>query len=1120
MKLLRILAIFFLLVNLVPDHTPVQAAAVIPPTWSIVADNFESGSLVAWGQSGQVALQPGGGYGGSTGLAVTVNTGSSFIYQSGVAKAMEGYLTFWFNPNNVSLPEPTPNYYPPGSSLSLAEVTSSSPSWPPLVDVYLRKPPGQGYKGYLAWPNDEAGDRTFDYANAFDVANGWQQITIGYHVDEWVAVWVNGALVRQVTSGVVHPNPYGDVIYFGKIHDNSASTPSGTLLFDDVTFQVPRVNDLWVDAVSGNDANTGLASGTAFRTIQKAADMAGPGTTVHILPGIYRETVWPALNGTPTEPVVYRAENGPGTVTLRGSETSASLAWTQLSTNTIGLPAGVSPSNIYSADLSSWNLTTEPRFVMSSTTRLPLAREPDWSVVTEWKTQEFWWAADGGSAPAACDPVTNSDHNCDLPQRSLNQLTDRTNDTTPAGIEPGNLTTLGNLTGARLVAIDTVQGHYNYRRTITAHDVAAGHITVDRICEHDSGSGNPGLGWGTKYFIENKASLLDTPGEWWYDPVSKRLYLWPPAAGNPAAQNIEISRRDNGFDLHNRSYTVLDGLTIELVNQRAVSLANWIKYKSYGDTLRNLRLQYANYGVYIAQGVAASEPAANVIDGFTLENSTVAYIDSQGISLGEWWDNNSAADAFVHSGVRNTVIRGNEFHHLGFRTDGDNANGMNLSYANQLRFEDNYVHQVAHNGVEFGESVIQSNKTYGFAPGEIKTGDILVKDNIFEKACQLTTDCGGLKFWGKPPDNHVYRDVLITGNIFRDSFGWSYVSEKRGRYTGGASSQVRGMGGIGLYVDNASGIHAYRNIAYNNASEGYTFAGVWRDGQIIYANNVAANSLYGISLGGGQNDTHGSVDTQIVDNVLLNNEAFGMSVSYAAGRYANTTLDRNLYFNNGWRPSEQGGFWHAGTMVVSDGTWKPYATLTETQAATPWEDNGVAGDPALWNYNVSDHDLWDGSWPDFHLTSASTAAIDRGLSALPASLTTLLTHFNVTDYRSGAAFDLGRYEAGYQLLATPAAQAIDPGGTAQYTLRLFPSDLPYSVTLAAVSPSPSKLLVGLSAATLALSETATLTVTQHGVAESQGYTLQVTSSGGGFNSQATVWLLVGGARIYLPLVQR
>jgi hypothetical protein len=1107
-----------------------MAQTTIPPVWNIVSEDFESGSLGAWSQTapGNLSLIAGGGRSGSTGLSVAIGQNTAYISQASVAYAVEGYLTFWFNPNNVALPEPTPNYWPPGTSLCVAEVRSSASDWwPPLVGFYLRKPPGQGYKGYLALPR--ASGYVYDYQNGqFDLANGWQKITLGYRIDTWVAVWVNDTLVRSYTSDVVHDDPSGDVIEIGKVNTNS-TTPTGSIRLDDVAFQVPRVNDLWVNSNGGNDDNNGRTSATAFRTIQKAAALAGPGTTVHILPGVYRETVSPALDGSPTEPVLYRAENGAGTVALRGSEPASSLTWTQLSANTIGLPPGVNPANIYFTDLSAWNLTTAPRFVAqldsggNVTARLPLAREPDWQVATEWKTHEFWWAADGGVSPVVCDPVTNADHNCDLAQRSMTQLTDRTNDADPAGVEPGNLTTLGDLTGATLVAIDTLQGHYVYRRTITAHDVGAGRITVDRVCEHDSNSGNPGLGWGSKYYVEGKPRLLDTPGEWWYDATSKRLYLWSPTSGNPAALNIEISRRDDGFRLNNRSYTTLDGLTIELANRAAFYQVNWTNQKSYRNLVRNVRLRYANYGAYIEQDVSASAPAANITDGFTLQDSEIAYIDSQAIRLIDWWENDAAANSFARSGIRNTIIRNNTMHHLGFRTDGDNAIGASFTFANKLRFEGNHIHHVAHNGVQFSKSVIQSSKTYGFAPGEIKTGEILIKDNIFEKACQLTTDCGGLKFWGSSPDNHVYRDVLITGNIFRDTFGWTYVSEKRQRWMGGTSSQVRGTGGFGLYMDHASGFHVYRNIAYNNAYTGYMFSGVWRDGDMVYYNNVAANSLYGMSIGSSQYDTHGAVNTQIANNILVNNEGFGISLSYATGHTANTIVDNNLYYNNGWRPSDQGGMYKAGVMVVREGSgYNPIPTLAELQANTVWEDHGVTGDPAFSSYNVSDHDLHDGSTADFHLTSGSTNAMERGTSALPTSLTALLNGFGVNDYRRGTAYDIGRYEAGFAISIAPTTQAIAPSGTARYTVRLDPSDLAQPVTLAFSNPSPH-LTINLTPAIITGSGSATLIVTDtHSGQQMPGlsYVIPITGAGGGFTQSSNASLLVGGARSYLPSIQK
>jgi hypothetical protein len=780
-------------------------------------------------------------------------------------------------------------------------------------------------------------------------------------------------------------------------------------------------------------------------------------------------------------------------------------------------------TNVYYADLSAWDLDGPPRFVAQTSqvsetwevsARLPLAREPDWEVSTEWKTHEFWWAADGGSSAAACDPATDPDPNCDYPSRSTLQLTDQAND--GGGIEPGNLTTLGDLTGGTLVAIDTYQGHYVYRRTITAHDVGAGRITVDSTCEHDSGSGNPGLGWGSKYYIENKPYLLDEAGEWWYDAATQRLYLWPPAPGDPGSQNIEISRRDNGFSLRNRSYITLDGLTIEFLDGSAIYLANWETHKAYGDIVRNVTLRYANWGVYVEQSVRATSPPENVIDGFTLEDSEIAYMDSLAIRLIDWWENGAAADSFTRPGVLNTVIRNNEMHHLGFRTDGDNAVGMSFTHANKLRFEGNYVHHVAHNGVQFSKSVIQSPKEYGFVPSEIKTGEILIKDNVFEKACQLTTDCGGLKFWGSAPDGHVFRDVLITGNVFRDSFGWTYISEQRKRWPSGEGSPVRGMGAFGLYVDHASGVHAYRNVAYNNAYTGYMFSGRWRDGQMVYVNNVAANSFYGFILGSGY-DTHGSVDTRVINNIVINNEAAGVTVGYATGRTQNMTIDYNLYHLNGW-----GGYWSAGPMIVREGgSWEPQSTLAAVQANTPWEDHGVAGSPAFYDYDPGDHTMGDGSWPDFHLTSASTNAIDEGTTQLPASLATLLDIFDVDDYTWGAAIDIGRYEAGFTLVPAPVFQSIEAGGTARYVLSLHPPDLPHAVTLTLSSP-PAGLTYTPSSGVIAPGSTVTFTVTHNGSSAGLDawHTISITGDGGDFTQMADVSLLVGGERIYLPVVFR
>ncbi len=270
-------------------------------------------------------------------------------------------------------------------------------------------------------------------------------------------------------------------------------------------------------------------------------------------------------------------------------------------------------------------------------------------------------------------------------------------------------------------------------------------------------------------------------------------------------------------------------------------------------------------------------------------------------------------------------------------------------------------------------------------------------------------------------------------------------------------------------------------------------------------------------------DTHGSVNTQIINNILINNEGFGLYLIYAPGRTDNMTIDHNLYFKNGWRSWENGGVWHAGVMGIQEGdSWTAYQTLAEAKAHTPWEVNGEEGNPQLILYNPADHDLYDSSWPDFHLTSASTYAIDKGTITIPDSLSALLDEFSVMDYRVGSAYDIGRFEIGNFLLASPVYQAIEPGSTCYYKIKLFPSDLTYDVSLSIENPSPY-LQIELSPSVISGAQVATLKVVDsHPIPMMPGESiiLTITGVGNGSTLSANMNLLVGGSRVYLPITRR
>ncbi|MBN2001535.1 right-handed parallel beta-helix repeat-containing protein [candidate division KSB1 bacterium] len=284
-----------------------NAQPVMPPVWDIVKEDFESGNLNDWENVPenvpfyQPFLVPGEGRNGSTALGVDV-TSESYLYRYNVHPARQGYYTFWFNPNDVQLPE-IGNWIP-GESILLATVKDNI-QWHSIIGVRLRQIDG-GYYAYLEW-RDPSGSQ-YDYVSgSVPLINGWQKITLVYYINNSIQLWIDDVLARQVT-GIVHEHTDGKILEIGKCNSYQEGLALGTVLFDDILYQIPSVSDFWVNARTGDDLNDGLTPGSAFATIQKAADLAGPSTVVHVAGGVYREQIKPQYSGLPGQDIVYHAE--------------------------------------------------------------------------------------------------------------------------------------------------------------------------------------------------------------------------------------------------------------------------------------------------------------------------------------------------------------------------------------------------------------------------------------------------------------------------------------------------------------------------------------------------------------------------------------------------------------------------------------------------------------------------------------------------------------------------------------------------------------------------------------------------------------------------------------------
>lgn len=140
------------------------------------------------------------------------------------------------------------------------------------------------------------------------VADNWYHVVFSYNaareleldlaIEDASGKPVGAVALDTVSSGI-------ESFQYGKVSYEEAS---GLLRFDDLSIRVPAVRDLWVSS-TGDDAASGTTAEEPLRTLQRGVNLAGPGTTVHVLPGTYPERVeWS-----------YRGENADALpLTLRG----------------------------------------------------------------------------------------------------------------------------------------------------------------------------------------------------------------------------------------------------------------------------------------------------------------------------------------------------------------------------------------------------------------------------------------------------------------------------------------------------------------------------------------------------------------------------------------------------------------------------------------------------------------------------------------------------------------------------------------------------------------------------------------------------------------------------------
>ena len=409
----------------------------------------------------------------------------------------------------------------------------------------------------------------------------------------------------------------------------------------------------------------------------------------------------------------------------------------------------------------------------------------------------------------------------------------------------------------------------------------------------------------------------------------------------------------------------------------------------------------------------------------------------------------------------------------------------------------------------------------------------VIQDNLFYDAIfswpwdsfyagEVPYGGGGIRFYS-PSDG---RGTVIRNNTFHDFFdGFGACPEETSAITNETDvyhNLVYNSGDDGMETDgHCSNVRIWGNI-FHDVLMGISLAPVY--GGPVYA---IRNLIY--RTGAGNNDYSGSAFKfnsgydQSGPTYLFHNtsDAFlteplssGLDIK-SPGSWTMITARNNIWSGTDYaisnaNPDQPIDLDYDDLYTTRPGelAWwsnlddRHLNTLLELQTATGQELHGMNAVPGFADAASGDFTLAD-----------SSELIDAGL-VIPG----------INDDYLGSAPDIGAFEYegfGFSLSAIPNRHAIQPGGTAVYTLSLQSrGGFTDTVQLAVSNPS-SDLLVSLDADQAVPSAQVALTITDTHMAPlpvGLFYTIPITATSGDLTQRINIYLLVGGMQVYLPLV--
>lgn len=217
-------------------------------------------------------------------------------------------------------------------------------------------------------------------------------------------------------------------------------------------------------------------------------------------------------------------------------------------------------------------------------------------------------------------------------------------------------------------------GWWNFIEHVQSVDPVNRKLTLSKPCSYDLHPHN-------RFIFQNALEELDSPGEWYLDPRTATLYLWPP--GDISTHEVRLVTLGSFVKIgKGASHLTLRGLTFSGCNDTAIAMDNAEHCLVAGCTLTTV-------GDFHGGGISISGGRDNAAVG-----NDVSFTGSAGISL-------SGGDRITLTAANNRADN-NHIHHIGVFNK--NAAGVGMSGCGNV-----VSHNLIHDGPRMGVQMSGNN---------------------------------------------------------------------------------------------------------------------------------------------------------------------------------------------------------------------------------------------------------------------------------------------------------------------------------------------------------------------------------------------------------------------------